>query len=271
MTKIDDKELFTYLDDEKLNFTEKDRKQTFDKIYYKQHAQTDRKYPFAPIAGSLLVICIMLALFIPGLKDAIQQPASENSDMTYSVLIMGNSEEDRHMRRTNIHILLTYNKSNNSMKLLSLPRDTYVKIFNSQREVIVQDKLLHASAYNSTIKPVMQTVSHYLQVPIDYYAIVSEDKILSQLEIDRKQLIYKEPSFSDIQTLLNESETDIPSEIFEELQKVKNGVGTVEVVNISDGLQLQYKNNLVYQTVDEHTLNNTSEILNQHLEGQIKE
>ncbi|UOQ48939.1 LCP family protein [Gracilibacillus caseinilyticus] len=110
-----------------------------------------------------------------------------------------------------------------------MPRDIYVEIFNSQGEVIVKAKLLHASVYNSTIGPVMQTVSHFFQVPIDYYAVVPEEKLHSRLEIDRNQMINKEPSFSDIQTLLNERETNIPSVTLEELQAVKDDVGTVEV------------------------------------------
>lgn len=61
-------------------------------------------------------------------------------------------------------ILATLNKDENSVKLLSIPRDSYVYI----PHVGYQDKINHAHAFGGA-KATIDTVEHFLNVPVDYF------------------------------------------------------------------------------------------------------
>lgn len=66
--------------------------------------------------------------------------------------------------RSDALILATFNKTNSSVKLLSIPRDSYVYI----PEVDRSTKINHAHAYGGT-KATIETIEEYLKLPIDYY------------------------------------------------------------------------------------------------------
>ena len=61
-------------------------------------------------------------------------------------------------------ILATLNKDDNSVKLLSIPRDSYVYI----PEVDKMDKITHAHAYGGPTATI-EAVEGFLEVPVDYY------------------------------------------------------------------------------------------------------
>lgn len=87
-----------------------------------------------------------------------------------SILIMGiDQSEKREMRygdtsRTDALILATLNREDKSVKLLSIPRDSYVYI----PEVGYYDKINHAHAFGST-KAAIDAVENLLEIPVDYY------------------------------------------------------------------------------------------------------
>ena len=100
------------------------------------------------------------------LRDALVDPKYDH----VSVLIMGiDQSEKREMRygeksRTDALILATLNRDEKSIKLLSIPRDSYVYI----PEVGYYDKINHAHAFGDT-KGTIDAVENLLEIPVDYY------------------------------------------------------------------------------------------------------
>src|SRR5699024_387999 len=100
------------------------------------------------------------------LRDDYVDPKFDN----VTILIMGiDQSEKREMRygdksRTDALILATLNRDDKSVKLLSIPRDSYVYI----PEVGYHDKINHAHAFGST-KAAIDTVENLLEIPVDYY------------------------------------------------------------------------------------------------------
>lgn len=100
------------------------------------------------------------------LRDEFVDPKFDN----VSILIMGiDQSEKREMRygdtsRTDALILATLNREDKSVKLLSIPRDSYVYI----PEVGYYDKINHAHAFGST-KGAIDAVENLLEIPVDYY------------------------------------------------------------------------------------------------------
>jgi LCP family protein required for cell wall assembly len=83
-------------------------------------------------------------LFI-GVDDSAKRKASGNS-------------------RSDALMLATFNKKEKSIKLLSIPRDSYVHI----PEKDIYTKITHAHAYGG-VKLTLETVEELLDVPVDYY------------------------------------------------------------------------------------------------------
>ncbi|TMN21766.1 LCP family protein [Lentibacillus cibarius] len=85
-----------------------------------------------------------------------------------SVLFIGvdNSEiRNEQTSRSDALILATFNKESSSVKLLSIPRDSYVYV----PEVDRYTKITHAHAYGGA-EATIETVENFLDVPVDYYA-----------------------------------------------------------------------------------------------------
>jgi polyisoprenyl-teichoic acid--peptidoglycan teichoic acid transferase len=86
----------------------------------------------------------------------------------FSVLILGVDERKGDKGRSDTIIVLTVNPSNNSVKMLSIPRDTRTEIIGKGTE----DKINHAYAFGG-IPMSMNTVENFLDIPIDYYIQVN--------------------------------------------------------------------------------------------------
>lgn len=97
-------------------------------------------------------------------RDKKVDPADEN----FSILLIG--VDDSEVRnyssgsRSDALILATFNKKAKSVKLLSIPRDSYVYI----PELGKKDKITHAHA-NGGVKSTIETVEGFLDIPVDYY------------------------------------------------------------------------------------------------------
>lgn len=98
------------------------------------------------------------------LRDDYVDPKFDN----VSVLLMGIDEnekrQEREVPRTDALILATLNKDEKNIKLLSIPRDSYVYI----PEVGYEDKINHAHAFGGTYATI-ETVENLLDIPVDYY------------------------------------------------------------------------------------------------------
>src|SRR5699024_3072312 len=99
-------------------------------------------------------------------KDAVD-PVEDN----VSVLIIGvDDSEQRNYQgnsRSDALMLATFNKERHDIKLLSIPRDSYVYV----PEIDDYTKITHAHYYGGP-KATVDTVEKFLNVPVDYYARV---------------------------------------------------------------------------------------------------
>ncbi|PLR84341.1 polyisoprenyl-teichoic acid--peptidoglycan teichoic acid transferase TagU [Bacillus sp. V33-4] len=82
----------------------------------------------------------------------------------FSVLMLGVDERDGDKGRSDTMIVLTVNPNENSVKMLSIPRDTRTEIIGKGFD----DKINHAYAFGGP-EMSMDTVENFLDIPIDYY------------------------------------------------------------------------------------------------------
>ncbi|WP_047985161.1 LCP family protein [Ornithinibacillus californiensis] len=109
----------------------------------------------------------------PEEKDTSQYREDEVDPVrdSVSMLIIGIDDSDQRQygtSRSDTLILATFNKSEGKVKLLSIPRDTYVYV----SEIDEYTKINHAHAYGGP-SATIETVEDYLQVPVDYYVRVN--------------------------------------------------------------------------------------------------
>lgn len=98
--------------------------------------------------------------------------AAENDLENTSILIIGvDDSESRGFEsssRSDALMVATFNKKAKSVKLLSIPRDSYVYIPKLERK----DKITHAHA-NGGAATTIATVEELLEIPIDFYVKVN--------------------------------------------------------------------------------------------------
>ncbi|MFC0560833.1 LCP family glycopolymer transferase [Halalkalibacter alkalisediminis] len=86
-----------------------------------------------------------------------------------SFLITGvDSRGDHHSGRSDTIIVMTVNPEEQSVKMLSIPRDTRTDIIG--RGTV--DKINHAYAFGG-VQMAMDTVEHFLDIPIDHYVSIN--------------------------------------------------------------------------------------------------
>lgn len=90
-----------------------------------------------------------------------------------SVLLLGVDEREADVGRSDTIIVLTVNPSLASIKVLSIPRDTYTEIIGLDKK----DKLNHAYAFGG-IDMALHSVENLLDIPIDYVVQVNMESFL---------------------------------------------------------------------------------------------
>lgn len=110
--------------------------------------------------------------------DTIHQPISQSDKRKealslkekepFSVLILGVDERANDKGRSDTMIVLTVNPKLESIKMLSIPRDTYVDIIGHG----TKDKINHAYAFGG-VEMAIKTVENFLDIPIDYYVKIN--------------------------------------------------------------------------------------------------
>jgi polyisoprenyl-teichoic acid--peptidoglycan teichoic acid transferase len=126
-----------------------------------------------------------------------------------SVLFIGVDDSQKRKydanSRTDALMLATFNKDKKSVKLLSIPRDSYVYIpgkgFN--------DKINHAHAYGG-VPETLDTVENLLDVPVDYYVKMNFN------------------AFIDVIDALNGIKVNVPYTFTEQDSKDKAGAITLQ-------------------------------------------
>ncbi len=133
------------------------------------------------------------------------QPAKDN----VSVLLIGVDDSDDRQQgdsnsRADALLVATLNPKLKTVKLLSIPRDSYVYI----PEVDYKDKITHANAYGGT-KATVETVEEMLDIPIDYYLKTNFN------------------AFIDVVDALGGVEVDVP---YERIEKDETDAGTIHLM-----------------------------------------
>jgi polyisoprenyl-teichoic acid--peptidoglycan teichoic acid transferase len=114
-------------------------------------------------------------------KSALRESTVDPSVDNVSVLIMGVDSSDLRKNednaRTDTLMVATLNKKDKSIKLVSIPRDSYVYI----PEVGYESKINHAHAYGGT-QATRETVERLLDIPIDYYVKVNFEAFIEVVD-----------------------------------------------------------------------------------------
>jgi hypothetical protein len=285
------KDLFSYLDEEGLVFTKEDRAETFNKIQKmnckKQNKSTNLNYfgkrHVGPIIGTVMALILAFGVLLPTLysgnelsqENPNNQQASQQENISFSALLLG---VDSTNHRSSINILLTYNSGDKSINLVSIPRDTYVEVFNSEGKMTGKDKLLNTYALNSNPESVLTTVSNLFDISIDYYSVIPIEEIYGVLGIsdsDEKDKIiqrnyigdlFKERlPFSQFKNLIEKNKTNIPNVILNQFQMEDNYSESIQVINMEKGLKEKFINGFYYVEINHNLLEETSKTLKQHL------
>lgn len=86
----------------------------------------------------------------------------------FSVLLLGVDEREGDRGRSDTIVVLTVNPKQNSIKMVSIPRDTRTEIVGKG----IMDKINHAYAFGKE-EMSMDTVENFLDIPIDYFVRVN--------------------------------------------------------------------------------------------------
>jgi LCP family protein required for cell wall assembly len=93
-----------------------------------------------------------------------EQPVVLEKKDPFSVLLLGVDQRPNDKGRSDTIIVLAVNPNTNSVKMLSIPRDTRTEIVGKGKV----DKINHAYAFGGVAMS-MNTVEKFLDIPIDYY------------------------------------------------------------------------------------------------------
>ncbi|CAM4037589.1 MULTISPECIES: LytR family transcriptional regulator [Bacillus cereus group] len=85
-----------------------------------------------------------------------------------SILLMGTDQRENETSRSDSLMLFTLNPQKKSMKITSIPRDTYTEIIGKGKK----DKINHAYAFGG-IDMAVKTVENFINVPVDHYIEVN--------------------------------------------------------------------------------------------------
>jgi polyisoprenyl-teichoic acid--peptidoglycan teichoic acid transferase len=105
-----------------------------------------------------------------GKSEKRDKELSFNKAQPFSVLLMGVDEREGDRGRSDSLIVLTVNPNNNSVKMLSIPRDTRTEIIGKG----IEDKINHAYAFGG-VDMSIATVEEFLDIPIDHYIQINMD------------------------------------------------------------------------------------------------
>ena len=143
------------------------------------------------------------------LREEKVEPVHDN----VSILFVGVDDSENRGQgsdnsRSDALILATLNNKTKTIKMLSIPRDSYVFI----PKVGYEDKITHAHAYGGTLATI-ETVEKLLNVPIDYYVRMNFN------------------AFIDVVDALGGIEAEVPYKLHEKDEFDRNAI------NLQPGLQ----------------------------------
>ncbi|MBY0097114.1 LytR family transcriptional regulator [Mesobacillus maritimus] len=123
------------------------------------------------VGAYLFTVYRSLTNAVDTMHEPIERPQREitfKKREPFTALMLGVDEREGDKGRSDTIIVLTVNPEKNSVKMLSIPRDTYTEIIGRG----TQDKINHAYAFGG-VEMAMDTVENFLDIPIDYYLKVN--------------------------------------------------------------------------------------------------
>ncbi|AMB99561.1 hypothetical protein AWM75_05920 [Aerococcus urinaehominis] len=105
-------------------------------------------------------------------------------------------------RNTDVMILVTINPNDHSAKMLSIPRDTYSQT--------IDDKINAAYAYGGS-EGAINAVQDLLNIPVDYYALVNMDGMMSIIDAVGPIQVYNNFAFANGGYQFPEGEIELSS------------------------------------------------------------
>ncbi|MGD6802789.1 LCP family protein [Rossellomorea aquimaris] len=172
-----------------LKFTHEDREKVFQKIE-NHHNQKSKLFlsnlsrRAAPLmaAAVLITLSIVLAYSLIGDENnqaadqADQEAAMELNNATTLLFLLEGRDN-----RTDLHLLISYSKSNGSINLTSLPSDMYVPVIPAGEGEPDMDKLTNIHAYRGGGEYVKKSISKALDMKIDHYVTLEENDFANLL------------------------------------------------------------------------------------------
>jgi LCP family protein required for cell wall assembly len=101
-------------------------------------------------------------------SQRMEQAKVEENDPVSFLLAGVDSRGNNHSGRSDTLIVMTVNPTDESMRMLSIPRDTRTEIIGRGTE----DKINHAYAYGG-VQMTIDTVENFLNIPIDHYVSIN--------------------------------------------------------------------------------------------------
>ena len=111
------------------------------------------------------------------LRDSVVDPSIDNVSILFIGVDHGGARDTSVNGLSDALILATLNKDQNSVKLLSIPRDSYVYV--PERDTYT--KINHAHSYGGA-KASIETIENLLEVPIDYYVRINFDAFIDIID-----------------------------------------------------------------------------------------
>ena len=134
------------------------------------------------------------------MREEIVDPVEDNVSILFLGIDTSEEREYEEKSRTDALLVATFNKDKGTVKLLSIPRDTYVYV----PEIGYNTKINHAHFHGGP-KATMETVENLLNIPIDYYVRLNFE------------------AFIDVVNSLDGINYNVPYEIVEMDSKDKEG------------------------------------------------
>lgn len=154
-----------------------------------------KKIIYETILSGLIILAILLGSvsgyygskvlnFLDSISEEEVQNEEEISQKTeqiknadpFSVLILGIDQEDEGASRSDTMILASLNPKKESMKLVSIPRDTLITLPSGET------KKINAAYAQGGSALAREMVSSYLDVPIDFYAAINFDGFIELVD-----------------------------------------------------------------------------------------
>lgn len=120
-------------------------------------------------------------------KSKLRQNKIDLNKDPFAILLIGSDarKENTHNWRPDVMMVAAVNPKKKTIKLISIPRDTYVEIANTNGGKSKINSSAHYG-YTNGVDPITntrETVENFLHIPIDYYAKVNFKGFMNAVDI----------------------------------------------------------------------------------------